>query len=303
MADSAPEQQPLDEMMLAMDVVDTLRHQQVLIERELNTEDRDKKMITRLREIYASQGIEVPDYVLEQGVEALKEDRFAYSPPPESFQTRLANLYINRASWGKPVLLVLGGAILIGLLYSLLIRGPAQREIAALPGELQHEYELLMDQAQGAAAKERSESLYSQGQTALAKGDTKAAASILDDMEDLQEEIAREYELRVVSRPGEKSGVWRIPDANSAARNYYIIVEAVSDDGSTLQRSIVNEEDGQTYQVSKWGVRVDQAVFEQLAADKQDDGIVQQNRLGIKRRGFITPEYLMPSTGGAITSW
>lgn len=302
-AQGSAEHPPLDDMMLAMDVVDTLRHQQVLIERELNTEDRDKKMIARLREIYASQGIEVPDYVLEQGVAALKEDRFAYNPPAESFQTRLANLYINRARWGKPLLLVLGGAILIGLLYTFLIRGPEQRELAALPGKIDTQHELLLDQAQGATAKERSAALYSEARAALAKGDTDAAAAILADMEALQTEIARAYELRVVSRPGEQSGVWRIPDANSAARNYYIIVEAVTDDGKILQRSVVNEEDGQTYQVSKWGLRVDESVFRQLAADKQDDGIVQQNRFGLKRRGFLTPEYLMPTTGGAITSW
>nr|MDJ0956301.1 DUF6384 family protein [Arenicellales bacterium] len=65
MAEDKTPARPLDDVMLAMDVVDTLRHQQLLVERELNTEDRDKKMMDRLREIYASQGIEVPDHVLE----------------------------------------------------------------------------------------------------------------------------------------------------------------------------------------------------------------------------------------------
>ncbi len=39
----------LDDLMLAMDVVDTLRHQEKLIERELGQEARDTALKTRLR--------------------------------------------------------------------------------------------------------------------------------------------------------------------------------------------------------------------------------------------------------------
>ena len=37
--------------------------------------------------------------------------------------------------------------------------------------------------------------------------------------------------------------------------------------------------------------------------DKGDDGIVQRNRLGEKRRGYLDVEYLMPVLGGAILRW
>ena len=43
-------QPPLDDVMLAMDVVDTLRHDQLIVERELNEEERRAKLIERLRE-------------------------------------------------------------------------------------------------------------------------------------------------------------------------------------------------------------------------------------------------------------
>jgi hypothetical protein len=55
---------PLDEVMLAMDVVDTLRHREELVAQELAGGDRDAAMLERLRRIYAAQGIEVPDHVL-----------------------------------------------------------------------------------------------------------------------------------------------------------------------------------------------------------------------------------------------
>ena len=50
----ATEKHPLDEVMLAMDVVDTLRHRALLVERELHAEDRDQKLLERLRELYAA---------------------------------------------------------------------------------------------------------------------------------------------------------------------------------------------------------------------------------------------------------
>src|SRR5919112_5084600 len=65
--------QSLDEVMLAMDVVDTLRHQENLVSRELSEEQRDAELLERLRQIYRGQGIEVPDRVLQEGVNALKE--------------------------------------------------------------------------------------------------------------------------------------------------------------------------------------------------------------------------------------
>ena len=58
------EKAPLDELMLAMDVVDTLRHKELVLARELEGEDRDAKLLEQLREIYTSQGIEVTDEIL-----------------------------------------------------------------------------------------------------------------------------------------------------------------------------------------------------------------------------------------------
>ena len=67
--------------MLAMDVVDTLRHNQDLVARELNGEARETQLIDKLRELYHQQGIEVSDAILREGVAALGESRFVYTPP------------------------------------------------------------------------------------------------------------------------------------------------------------------------------------------------------------------------------
>ena len=66
---------PLDEVMLAMDVVDTLRHRQDLVARELDSVGKEQQLIARLREIYHQQGIEVPDHILREGVAAIADSR------------------------------------------------------------------------------------------------------------------------------------------------------------------------------------------------------------------------------------
>jgi hypothetical protein len=66
---------------------------------------------------------------------------------------------------------------------------------------------------------------------------------------------------------------------------------------------ILNEENGKTETVSKWGVRVPQSTYDAVRQDKLDDGIIQRNRVGEKKRGALEPDYVMPVQGGAITKW
>ena len=80
MSESLPQKpQKLDDIMLAMDVVDTLRHRALIVETELGADAREAAMIERLREIYAGQGIEVPENILRDGVKALEENRLFMS--------------------------------------------------------------------------------------------------------------------------------------------------------------------------------------------------------------------------------
>ena len=78
----------LDDMMLAMDVVDTLRHRERLVERELNEEAKEEQLIERLRALYKGQGIEVPDSVIARGVEALKESGSSIRRPSRASAVR-----------------------------------------------------------------------------------------------------------------------------------------------------------------------------------------------------------------------
>ena len=413
----------MDDIMLTMDVVDTLRRRKALVDHELDSAAREQELVDKVRAIYAAQGIEVSDETIAAGVEALRDQRFAYHPPPPGLLTRLGHLYVNRGKWGKR--LGMGIAALLaawGIHYGAVtlpkkhaaqaearqinteitsttvtlggsrerlkrlrarlasqpepkakslrttaavsrneastaldkaeqliasaarIETPEQLPASAGPLEKQRAREQLaqrqkllqqaeaqFDQAEAKigllgsldrlpadlaqykkaiddiAREEKARSLARQihdsGVTALKKGDIETARLQLSDLKGLLDQLQQAYVLKIVSRPGERSGVWRYPDANSKARNYYLIVEAVDRKGRKLKLPITSEEDGKTRQASKFGMRVSAATYNRVAADKQDDGIIQNNILGTKRSGYLKPDYNMDTTGQAITQW
>src|SRR5678816_685879 len=99
---AAPPEKPqtLDELMIAMDVVDTLRHREDTVARELDEEGRETELIERLRKIYRDQGIDVPDKVLLDGVKALKDSRFVYTPPPPGWKRSMLTAWARRDVYG-----------------------------------------------------------------------------------------------------------------------------------------------------------------------------------------------------------
>ena len=417
------EDERLSDVMLAMDVVDTLRHRRLLVERELLSDQRDEKLIDRLREIYRSQGMEVTDEVLQAGVEALREERFSYRPPRKSLAVRLAHIYVQRGKWGLRGGIVLVGVLLIWLGYAFFVSGPAkqrlQEQVAALnsdisatteriqaleqeanriesaldgytdgvpaeylkvadtkltgaktaaqqadalidsanrlnqeanlnggnfsersarmgeklqqqqalvnqldqtlkqarallsdidslkifPAQLTQMKESVLASAREKEAAKLANQYFDSGMGALRGGQISQAEEALAGLRGLNSQLLQSYSLVVVSREGEQSGVWRVPDRNPNARNYYLIVEAIDGDGNPLSMTITNEEDGSRVQTQKWGLRVSERVYRRIAADKSDDGIIQGRRIGEKRRGYLNPEYLVETSGDAITRW
>jgi Family of unknown function (DUF6384) len=300
----------LDEVMLAMDVVDTLRHQEDLVEKELGQGNRDEALKARLRQLYEGQGLEVSDRILDEGIGALKESRFVYTPPSPSFARTMALLWVRRASIAKVglVLLALAAVPLGRQIWSSRSERAAKERArielsSVLPGELSAAVEVTRNEAKVASAQEAVNTIAADGRAALAAGNATEARAAISQLADLRAKLVQQYALRIVSRPGERTGFFRIPDVNQNTRNYYLIVEAIAPDGKVLRMPILNEENGKTETVTKWGVRVPQSTFDAVRRDKQDDGIVQNNLLGEKKRGALKPNYLMPVLGGTITKW
>lgn len=297
--------------MLAMDVVDTLRHRQDLAVRELGTDAKEAQLIDKLRDIYHQQGIEVPDHILKEGVAALQESRFVYDPLASGFGTTLARLYVGRKRWSKPVGAALVALLVLGVGY-FGIWQPYQRgqveaariELAeGLPAQMDGLYQSIFDETKVQQAVVDAQAIRTRGKAFAAEGNRAGAEEAVTQLTALRDQLRQEYTLRVVNRADEQSGFWTIPEVNTAATNYYIVVEALDAAGKTLSLPILNEENGETEVVSSWGLRVPESVYDRVAADKRDDGIIQINEVGRKSDGFLEVEYNMPVLGGAVTRW
>lgn len=403
----------LDEVMLAMDVVDTLRHQHDLVEHVLGQDERDAELIAHIRRIYAEQGIEVSDAAIAEGVQALKKDRFAYRPRAHGFARRLALLYVDRGRWARRLAVVAG----LGVAGWLALAVPdwvesgqrasaVRTEVAHLRARLAQAQERLasaqraqgvagtpasatgralleqaraetdlagqaLAQAQAAAprldgaatladpvaveqllvpvrkpladaeqALQQAEArladlsgldglekalaaavstlsaanltptqqadvqvLHAQALQALSAADLALARGRIDRLRELAAQVDLAYELRIVSRPNEQSGVWRHPQGNPNVRNYYIIVEAIGPDGRPVELPITSEEDQVQRRVSRFGIRVPQAVYDAVRDDKLDNGLIDEPVFAVKRRGDLEPVYRHRIAGGYITSW
>lgn len=302
---------PLDDVMLAMDVVDSLRHADRLVERELGTEERDRELKERLRRLYAAQGIDVPEHILEEGVQALREDRFTYRPAPGGLRRSLALIWVRRGRILKVMAIVFGLAAAGGGAWYFGVQLPEEQRIAAeqrdlaeiLPQQVSRERDRVLALAREDKAKVDARRLAGEAEAALAAGDAQAAREKVGELTALRRRLEQSYVLRIVSRPGQQSGVWRVPRLNPQGRNYYVVVEAIDAKGQPVRVPVTSEEDNKTAEASTFGIRVDERTFERVRADKQDDGIIQNNRFGEKQVGYLEPRYDFPTPGGVILDW
>jgi len=306
-----PKPQSLDDIMLAMDVVDTLRHRELVLSKELGGDERKSALIARLKEIYAAQGIEVPDAILADGVQALEEKRFVYDPPTDSFQIRLARAYINRGRWAPPLLLVAGAALFLTAAYEFGFERPREAQAertrielaVTLPKAIKAARDEALALAADDAARARIDIVYRDGLAAAKAGDPGAARQSAEELSLLGRDLAADLVIRVVSGPNSTSGVARDNASRPGVENFYLIVEAVDAGGRRHAIEIESQEERRAARVDSWGVQVPEAEFFKVAADKQDDLIVQDDAVGRKPKGTLAPHYDIPVAGGAILEW
>ncbi len=137
-----------------------------------------------------------------------------------------------------------------------------------LPAQMDALYQSIFEETKVTQAATDAETIRVRGQTAAAEGDRAGAENAVAELTALRERLRQEYQLRIVNREGQKTGFWTFPEINTAATNYYVVVEALDDSGKALTLPITNEENGQTENVAIWGVRVPEATYRAVEADK-----------------------------------
>lgn len=166
----------------------------------------------------------------------------------------------------------------------------------ALRADVQRLHAAVLSAAIEDLALERAAELGRFAEAQLAARDVEALGETVGHYDDLYGAVASEYRLVITG------GVWRQDNDDPRIRNNYLLVEALDPDGRALTLPIRNEETGATARVATWGERVPRDVYDRVAADKQDNGIIDDDDFGLKRRGFITVERGYPDIG-QITRW
>jgi hypothetical protein len=300
----------LDEVMLAMDVVDTLRHREGLVERELNEGLREEQLVARLRELYKSQGIEVPDRIIEEGVKGLKESRFVYTPPRPGLARTLANIWVRRERYGKRFGTAVAVLAILFAYYQYEVVRPARQaaentrvELSQiLPRDLDALHQAIVAEAQVPDARELADALHAQGKAAIQRGNATEARQVVANLDTLASQLRQEYRLLIAGRPEDETGFFR-EHPSFQGRAYFVVVDAVDQRGLPVRLPVRNDETNETETVSRFAVRVPIATFNAVRSDKTANGIVQNAELGEKRRGYLEPEFKMAVLPGRITRW
>ena len=297
---ASSEAAPLSDIMLAMDVAETVRRDPGLAED-----------LPRLIGIYARQGLPLSDAVAADGVAAWRASRFAYVPAQAGPAVALARLYVWRRHWLPAAVAVLlmfaigfGGYFLVYRPYRDSQVEQARVELTqTLPAAMDALWETIHEETKVQQAEIDATDARNRGKDAVAKGDRDAAQDAVDELTAIRDTLRLDYQLMIVDAPDTKWGFWTFPADNSAETNYYIVVHAVDADSKAIEMPVRDEQTGKSSIVSQWALRVPEEVYRAVEADKADDGQIEHMLVGIKDFGFLEPDYTTQVLGGALTRW
>ncbi len=308
----------LPELLRIMDVATALRQQREKAAVQLDLEQTKAALQKRLRATADTMGDAVSDAEIDAAIDRYFGQLYEFKDPPPGLQRFLAHLFVRRG-------LVLTVLLLAGLLtfsgYWLFTSASSpwspsakQAHMAAQRAELQTRVKRHLDAsfekfvnlhtsvlglARQADTTAEVDALRREAEAARASGLGAAIDQARTKLDALRADLDDDYELRVISRPNERSGIDSyVNDRSRQLSGYYLLVEAVTASGAVLNRRVRDAEQNQTVQVRKWGEQVPKEVFDRIAADKKADGIVDEIVFARKRRGYRGEEIVMPLTPG-----
>lgn len=116
------------------------------------------------------------------------------------------------------------------------------------------------------------------------------AQQALDDMQQLETYAAAALVFNVVDRAGVKSGVERNYNP-SGGKSWYLITEALDSAGKPVAVPVTSVETGAQRFATTFGIRVAQAEYDRVKADKLADGHVDDKLIGRKPADSLSVAY------------
>jgi hypothetical protein len=307
----------VSEMLRIMDVATALRQDRQLIEEQLNIDQL--KALLREKMIAAAKvtGEEVSLEEIDAAIERYYARLYTFKEPPNSLSLTLARLYVRRFEIAQWAGLVLGTTLLLWWLFLspngwLTVTGRTHQRVERLAAEITRREASIHALARDPSVNEQATKLAAEAKTYRQQGDPQKLETVRAALEGLESRLGDEYTVSVASPVSGRSAVQRLYHDKEGEKvsGYYLLVQAKRSDGTVLTRRIHDDEKNKDKDVTIWGERVPREVFDRLARDKKEDGILNETTFAVKKRGEPDEVITMPGADsqplrrlGQITEW
>ncbi|MFO1054482.1 MAG: DUF6384 family protein [Planctomycetota bacterium] len=297
--------QSVPELLRIMDVATALRRERERAERELAIDETKDKLRERLRAAARESGDPVSDAEIETAIAQYFRAQFEFADPKPGWRRLVALSWIHRGRVAVVTGVIVAAIVGLRMLVfapgaPLSSAGRVQRATEAAHAPLSAAVDRLRSLAKGDEARAAVDQIAARAASTYAKQDVSGMESVKEDADALAAILALDYVIRVISRPGEHSGIdaYYEDAAGKRVSGYYLVVEAF-DGRRVLPMSIADAELQKVMTVRKWGEQVPKAVYDRIAADKQADGIVDDAVFARKTRGTLHEVVEMKGEDGA----
>jgi hypothetical protein len=304
----------VSEVLRVMDVATAIRQDRELVEEQLDLDALKARLRDRMIAAAKVTGEEVTPEEVDAAIAQYYNSLHTFQEPPPGFAVTLAHLWVRRWPLARlGALAVVAAALVWGLFLSpsapLSPSGRAQRQADALAREVTRRRDAVHALAKDPAAVADADRLAAEADTFRKQADPRKIEPVRGALADLEGRLREEYTVSVADPRG-KSGIDRYVPNGGPLSGYYLIVAARRPDGKVIPRRVHDRETNKVVEVTVWAERVPKEVYDRLARDKREDGILDETTFAVKRRGFPSEEVTMPGPDGKpltrtgqITQW
>jgi hypothetical protein len=309
----------LPEMLRIMDVATALRHNREQVEEQLNFDELKVRLRAKMIEAAKVTGEEVTPEEVDAAIGQYYSRMHTFAEPPWSLPLVLAHLYVRRRAiaWTAGLLCAALGLwwVLLGSSGApLSTQGRTHRQVEALADTVTRRTRAIQAAAQDPDTTKELARLAAEAETFRKQEDPTKLGAVESQLAEIEARLNEEYAVSAAFDPKDpkKRNVVKRGTVfeKRVVLGCYVVVQARRADGTVLTRRVHNLESNRDEDVTVWAEQIPEEVYNRLARDKTEDGVLNETAFAVKRRGRAEEEVVMPGANGRpltrrgqITHW
>ena len=316
-----PDSLSVPEMLRIMDVATALRQGRELVDEQLNATQLKERLRERMLAAAKVTGEDVTPEEVDVAIRQYYASLHTFREPAMSVRVALAQLWVSRFEILRACTALAAGVLICWLFFSpvaTFFSGPARahRQVAKLADEVARRSTIVRSITRDPKVGPELDRLAAEADALKIRDDAKGLAALRDSVAAMEEKLGEAYSVVAVPQDTvsgrNKNTVVRYPpdSKGKTIKAYYLFVQAKGFDGKPIPRRIRSVEDASEEVVATWAEQVPEAVYDRLARDKREDGVLNETAFAVKRKGELDEEVTMPGADGKplarmgrITKW